>query len=983
MAAKSIEHDSDFVYLDQSVSKELGHVECYENRLTGEIIAKKVIDLGKLLNSPEEISILNSVLSLQPKELSPASEDYLKLVHKDVFPQLSLSKKFQVYFLDSSITLDGVVHYLKEQNKKIDDSDAFVILGFLMAAGIMMEEHLGFHPCIYPSSLLVTAQNRLTLMHPLMYEAYLTAMATDIVPLISQAGNSWHPDFFKNQEKREIFAETLRIKPQADQNTKVSVIVDNHRRLVSATIDSMCHTILSIVSGVDVADMITEDGAADVGNVENAIGIAREKTDSELVDLLRHVLMVQAYESFKTLDEYINSMPSLKAKIIRYLNSSPLTAKFEPPGGMLDSTLTKAVKQLASRNRDELQSSELLTGNSSYVNDSSLHNLTEQKTKGNPDSWGSKQHMMSPLELDDIKTLNEESEKREKPSKEKGGAPNQQESQGWKGVHAPSFPSPPPLMPFHGPMGALPFMPPPGMMSPPTLYGSSPIPSPFQMPGPRPIHPMPPFGMPPAPGQMPVPPATWTPPQRPLAGMIIPKVVDQFKEFTPQNDGDIKSTSKNPFTGDTDKVAENGENAIGQGKKDGEGPKFGTEAKSSDNKLIQEILAYTKRLEQQIEAQRVLIEKTHAIQKQQQEVNERQSKQMEELKKMILSRPLGEVKDGHSEAQNVNQNIPSNIQEPPKYNPHKTPPPRLTNHSSNNLEQKSPPGHDSPKAEPKVAQNPAIENSNSPANRPRTMIRGRRMPASISFASRLIPPEMNASPFSPHHPFRGHHQPFSNIINTQNPYFKPVHMSSPRPIVTDKPPQVLMRKTYTPGMTDSQTSIESVVPDKHYVYDEFGQKVYLQDTSISTLARYRHVGARPLGGASAIHYPRHFPLKATTAATHRPTTTASRNDDAQSTASIVRGVSAGTGRGGLALTTPRDRLGTNPMNGSFFWPQTPKSRENTGHTGFLQGFGLDDTSEKMNTSVAEKIQIFGRTGLGASINKSSIIDRHRHTKTHN
>src|SRR5690242_2764585 len=111
MASQSIDQDPNFRYLDQSTSKELGHVECYENKMSGEIVAKKTIPLGKLFSNTHDVAIFNTVLSYQPQELSPVSSNYQGLGQQSSYPQFLPEKEASLYFLDSPVTLDGVSQF--------------------------------------------------------------------------------------------------------------------------------------------------------------------------------------------------------------------------------------------------------------------------------------------------------------------------------------------------------------------------------------------------------------------------------------------------------------------------------------------------------------------------------------------------------------------------------------------------------------------------------------------------------------------------------------------------------------------------------------------------------------------------------------------------------------------------------------------------------------------------------------------------------
>lgn len=842
MAEHSIDQDPNFRYLDKSESDELGYVECYENKVTGDIVAKKTVRLDQTFSSPNEVSILNTILGLQPQELSPVSHNYHHLVQHSTFPQLNSAKKSaDLFFLDSPVTLDCVSQYLKEQNKWLDESDIFAIFGFLMAAGLMMEEHLGFHPCIYPSSLLVMKNHRLSLMHPLMYENYIKTMSSDVVDCIARSGKLWEKEWFRNQEKREIYAETHKIQPKSAEESSIATLVDNHRKLVGSTIDGMFQTILAIVSNTEIDKLFKEQNQLNLAQIESSIEKARQHIDPELVDLLQHVLLNQAYESFKTLDEHINTLPTLKQKIVRWLNTSPLTAKSRLPGGQFESTLIKAVNEILNQPAEKNEHSRTVTENSSQLFNSTFDKFFDGHQQ--PETAEKVMTSYNP-EVDFTRTNYHDAPKAENNpthnSQHPPIQPSTQEKQGWRGVQQQNSPGGFPPVPSNQIPPFYPQAPlPPGFLSPS-----------FPPPGPThaPFHPQQPFMLPPGL----VPPAKWTPPQAPPrqpSSKVFP-----LQEFNTEVENKSKSeikqdtpkTGSNPFTGEQEKDRE----------QKVEVEKYPGDLKTAnDITKIEELVAYTKKLEQQIENQQKIINHTQVVQRQQQEENDKQRKEIEELKKIVYSQNSNQDIDANSETQSVSQKTNSRYQDPPTYNPNKVPPSRVTNVGPQNSKMNPYQIPEMPKTEPnhqRASQTPTAHIAPQPSG-PHPVIRGRRLPPSFSQPS---PPMNSGFPvqrINMAYPFRApHHFPYDLQYSPAN-----LNMNySPRPIVTEKPPQILTSSMMA-SVTQSQTFPAPILHDQRYVYDDLGQKVYLQDTSPSTLAKMRHIGARPTGsiGVSRTHFP--------------------------------------------------------------------------------------------------------------------------------
>ena len=854
----TIDNNPDFMKLESNDSAELGQVICYQNKHTGDVIFKKTVDTKSLLNTPREERIINHILDLQPREFSPIAPNYR--MHYSL-PLLKVNENpSELFFIDSSVTLECVIKSFQSQGVRFSDQDLYAILGFLLATGLVMEENLGFHTKISPSSILIMPHNRLSLRHPMMYQACVESLVVDIVHPISRFGGDWKDDWFRDQEKREMYMElessgALDMTDMHSQKQKLmTILLENQRKLLTISIDTMFQTLLAVAALVEIDTFSTVSGELVEEDVNKAIQQVRKYYDREIADLLTHVLQKQAYDSFKTLDEEISRHPSLKHKIIANLNSNPVTAKMIPSSGFQNSILLNTVRDLhkitrqvsAGHNNEsraaDTQSFQLNSLSSSALQDSNKNTietevqiqkvqsssqdqrLPEYKKSSTHEEMKNNQFSDSSESVDDQTSNLARQPWNTAPGQYPGQRFPHQHFMGHPGMPSPHYPGYgknhqfPPLYGHPGMHSHMGYHPQSAHMTGSHRLANKP---------------------------------TWQSPI-PLDNKAIKHAykdtvsptnkTNPFENEVKNEEAEIDEVNKVKNDQSSREKAKLIEYAVADEEKKSKEvalvPKEIVVASGKD-KNYDELMNYTRRLEDQLKIQNDAIRQTQENQRIQFEENQRQRKELEQLKQLVHSQSQIQesARMDNSDSMSVSQ---KSFREPPTYNPNKTPPPRVSNISSHKgpiqertRNSRSPKRRQQDNSEARPQSPPKQQSSRHPTEQRRapshTVIDGRKKAPSIE----NLPYHPVAQGFKPHKIDinHGHHlQPnFSSIshpaIQDQQTPREPQYGG---PKANDSPLRTIF------NTKDMQSHHE-----KQYAIDHYGNKIYLDDASPESLARLR------------------------------------------------------------------------------------------------------------------------------------------------
>ena len=832
---ESIDGNDDFVLLHSDTNDEIAQYSKYQNKHTAEIVIRKRIHPNEALKTKKHEEIANRIIDLQPREFSPIAPNYQM---KYSLPILRAeSQPTDIYIIDSEVTLESVIQELSLKGSRLTDQDLFALVGFLLATGLQMEEHLGFHTEITPGSILILPQNRLALVHPLKYNACVDSLLQDIVDVIASNSDVWKDVWFTDQEKRELYMEIENSEEFELQGAKSSKfmtsIVNSHRILMIKTIDQMFQSVLAAAAMIDIDMLTNSQGELIDLQVTKAIQQAGRFHDPELVDLLRHILQKQAYESFKTLDEDISKQPSVKHKIVTSLNCNPVTAKGIPASGYSSSVLVNVAQELHRVKRQEVRSKSRIKMASVHESIilNSMNNSHIQESGINMSSQNDINKGIDP-KTDQITVGNNYVLKNEEFTDDKNSKPVRIPSDLTQSTQRPSTHIHPPLQSLnpstiqHSHQSSNTH---PGMYDHPAL-------NPQPYPG---IHiygsQIPITGQPKQPGQKPV----WTPP--------IP--LDSPQKLNDVN-SDIKvSKSKNPF--DDEEMNESSAQVVQKKyvedsrkkvefkldeKKDKENTNFDSESvkiqltaeiKQKDQAL-EDMRNYTKKLEEQLRSQSATIIVIQETLRKQADQNNIQKNEIEHLKQIMQDQYKPQENTAvldNSYSVSVSQRSQGSYREPPTYNPNKVPPsrisgiisspnsrPELSRMSSRSQRRKQPqstPHQDNQTIPMRESLNQPITLRQPPSH---TVIDGRKKPVLSSHGH-----SSSAADVRHHRPDTKQGIPYASPLQA----FKSNHAEDLR--------------------SSRQIDTENIKQNIPYMYDQAGNKVYLDDTSSAYFAKLRNV----------------------------------------------------------------------------------------------------------------------------------------------
>ena len=296
-----IENDRDYVP-GTSLSKDgFGNLTEYRTKDGSKKIVRKRLSTNQLCSIPEVFPVLNKLITHFPAEFSRVST-YHRMTETINLLEPNKSQ-FSLYFEDSDVDLEKVVEYLKVNNERFTEQDIEAILGFFVIAGRAMEENLGFHPAVTPRNVLLI-DSKLSLFNPLIYESYSIRWVDQIAAPLTQAKSILPQDCFTSSEKRE--AEALRHGP----TSLASRIVENHKKLLQLTINTMFVTLLGLVAQQDIEP-------SDYDMIKQAANSANMNYSKSLVDFIVKVI-TEKPSSFKTIEQAIGMVKTSVFKSVSF-----------------------------------------------------------------------------------------------------------------------------------------------------------------------------------------------------------------------------------------------------------------------------------------------------------------------------------------------------------------------------------------------------------------------------------------------------------------------------------------------------------------------------------------------------------------------------------------------------------------------------------------------------------------------------------------
>src|SRR3990167_2247811 len=321
---KSISDDTSFKHIDSLNVPNMGQFELFlRNQQNPRWILAKRLDAQKRPQNFERANVLNKIASSFPPEVTAGNPDYRPLAEpqvRQVTNNLFGDPKNQTwnYFEHSGANLLEVTQRFKTQGLKYADSDLFAITGFLIDAGRKLEDVLGHHSHITQSSVLIKPNGKLSLMNPLINDTQISGMDVNLASKIVDCGPAFTQEMYLNRDARKA-AE------KSDQ--RIKSINAWHRGEIMMMIDHCFILLLSLLMRVDDKVYFKDSREYSQDQVSKDIEFLKsQNVNGMLLDFLQHVLLQQAYDSFKKLSLYIATNTPLQTRIMSEYSRNLLTS---------------------------------------------------------------------------------------------------------------------------------------------------------------------------------------------------------------------------------------------------------------------------------------------------------------------------------------------------------------------------------------------------------------------------------------------------------------------------------------------------------------------------------------------------------------------------------------------------------------------------------------------------------------------------------
>lgn len=321
---RPISEDSSFRHIDSLPVPGVGLFDLLlRNSQPPKWILAKKLEAQKRPQQQERAAILNKIAGNFPPEITAANSEYKPLAEpkvkqetKNLFADPKTSN--WNYFEHSGANLLEVTNHFSKQGTRYSDSDLFSIAGFLVDAGRKLEDVLGHHSLITQSSLLVKPDGKLSLLNPFVNDTQINATDINLVSKILECGPNFTQEMYLTRDARKA----------AEKNDpRIKAIGAWHRGEIMTTIDHSFITLLSLVAGVDDKNYFKDAREYSQEEVAKTIeNLRKQGANSMLLDFLQHVLLQQAYDSFKKLSQYITTNPPLQSRIQTEYSKNVLTS---------------------------------------------------------------------------------------------------------------------------------------------------------------------------------------------------------------------------------------------------------------------------------------------------------------------------------------------------------------------------------------------------------------------------------------------------------------------------------------------------------------------------------------------------------------------------------------------------------------------------------------------------------------------------------